>query len=158
MPTGLRVGSIRINPQRTHTVVTAATAAPVATPENPAPMDQIWRTPEPVPTKSSIGADVVTLVTTVQQIVIALNAAQTGDERFAVVVKAAYGLKKRNKDQTSLFMQYTLHQLIGLIILLLLKEDQKWRETVNICCTSKCDQESRRDSTPEGSWSAESRP
>jgi hypothetical protein len=88
-------------------------------------MDQIGRASEPVPSKSSIDADVVTLVTAVQQIVTALNTAQTGDERFAVVVKAVYGLAKRNKDQPSLFVRYTLHQSTGLILLLLLKEDSK---------------------------------
>jgi hypothetical protein len=72
VPTGRRVGSIRVNPPRTHSVV----AAPVATPENPASMGQIGTALEPVPCRSSFDGDVVTLVTTVQQIVTALNAAR----------------------------------------------------------------------------------
>jgi hypothetical protein len=69
-------------------VTTETTAAQSVNLATLAPKDVLGKAPEPVPSKNVIEAEVVTLITTVQQIMVALKAAEREGERFTVDVKA----------------------------------------------------------------------
>jgi hypothetical protein len=70
-----RVPSELVMPEKTY-VTTEATAAPSANLATLAPKDVLGKIPEPVPSKNITEAEVFILVTTVQQIMVALKAAE----------------------------------------------------------------------------------
>jgi hypothetical protein len=96
--------------------VRTAAAAPSDNLETLAPRDLLGKAPEPVPSKNVTDADVFTLVTTVQQIMVALKIAEKEDAGFAFVMKA---VSWKNKGLLLLYVQHTLHLSTCLIHLLL---------------------------------------
>jgi hypothetical protein len=71
------------------TTYSAEAAANSLTPTN---TDLNGKAPEPTSNKRSTDGDVVTLITTVQNLMTALKTAEADDARFTVVVKALYVL------------------------------------------------------------------